>query len=163
MTFQVLHELAWHSSKFSHSRTHTHSNIPFFTHNELYKESRLFWSIWRSMASFAVTCRKQPNRIHWSLATQEESTVCIWWSFPPFFAFMDSCYGPMGGGPGPCEVMAKKNYAVMDLMSICRSHCLIPHSVISSFGVAPRGFYSKAYYKGLHSEIFQSWNNECIK
>ena len=20
-----------------------------------------------------------------------------WWSFPPFFAFIDSCYGPMGG------------------------------------------------------------------
>jgi hypothetical protein len=66
-------------------------------------------------------------------------------------------------GRRPCEVMAKKHYVVMDLMSICRSHCLIPHSVISSFGVAPRGFNSKAYCKGLHSQIIQSWNNECIK
>jgi hypothetical protein len=23
--------------------------------------------------------------------------VRVWWSFPPFFAFIDSHYGPMGG------------------------------------------------------------------
>jgi hypothetical protein len=38
--------------------------------------------------------------------------------------------------------------AMMDL-TICHSHCRIPHSMISSFVVAPRGFYSKAYSKGI--------------
>jgi hypothetical protein len=42
---------------------------------------------------------------------------------------------------------------VMDLM-ICHSHCQIPHSMISSFVVAPHGFYSKAYSKG----IMRYWN-----
>jgi hypothetical protein len=38
--------------------------------------------------------------------------------------------------------------AVMDL-AICHSCCQIPHSMISSFVVAPHGFYSKAYPKNL--------------
>jgi hypothetical protein len=36
--------------------------------------------------------------------------------------------------------------------------------MISSFVVAPRGFYSKVYSKGaLYNEILKSWNNECIE
>jgi hypothetical protein len=33
--------------------------------------------------------------------------------------------------------------------AICHSHCWIPHSMISSFVVAPHGFSSKAYSKGI--------------
>jgi hypothetical protein len=43
--------------------------------------------------------------------------------------------------------------AMMDL-TICQSCCQIPHSVISSFGVAPCGCYSKVYSKDLYNQIF---------
>jgi hypothetical protein len=92
-------------------------------------------------------------------------TVHTWWSFPPFFAFIDSCYGPMGGAvrwpivwgvTAPWEIMlcswvfwfAEPQCHVMDL-TVCHSGCQIPHSIISSFVVAPCGFCSKAYSKGL--------------
>jgi hypothetical protein len=32
---------------------------------------------------------------HWLVSVL--GAVCLWWSFPPFFAFIDSRYGLMGG------------------------------------------------------------------
>jgi hypothetical protein len=103
---------------------------------------------------------------HWLVSVLV--TVCQWQqSFPLFFAFIDSCYSLMGGTvkwlivwevTAPWEIMLCSwviRFAepqccdAVSNLTICHSHCQIPHSMISIFVVAPRGFSSKAYSKGF--------------
>jgi hypothetical protein len=92
--------------------------------------------------------------------------ICIWWSFPLFFAFINSCYSPMWGAvkwlivwgvTAPWEIMlcswvfwfAELQCCDAGLNDLPFSLSNSTHSMISSFFVAPRGFYSKVYSKGI--------------
>jgi hypothetical protein len=84
----------------------------------------------------------------WHSLMSALGAVCRWWSFPPFFAFINSCYGPMGGAVSWLIVWEWRRHeklccaagcsdlqncsTVMDL-TVCHSGCQIPHSMISSF------------------------------
>jgi hypothetical protein len=103
------------------------------------------------------------------------TNICIWWSFPPIFALINSWYGLMGGSVKwlivcgvmvPWEIMlCSRVFQLAELQCsdgldnlpfLCCQH---PHCMILSFVMAPSGFYSKAYSKGLKwgIKISEQW------
>jgi hypothetical protein len=100
---------------------------------------------------------------HWLVSAL--AAIHQWWSFLPIFClFTFDMVWLMGGAvkllivwgvTAPWEIMLCSwmfwfaESHCHDGLAISNSHHQIPYSMISSFGVAPCGFYSRAYSKSI--------------